>query len=567
MVWVAVVSSVGNSGAYTRSRMAAAGISVGCGVMWFLILAGPAAAVLLTTNCFQEELHHGGLTLILGTPLGYAQIVAGRFIGRLAQMLVLILAALPSLAMVRVFGGVPAPFVVGAVLLALGNSAVAASLTMLYSVEHDQPHQIVPRAAVVTCMYNFPAGMAASAGAAALAGGGGNFWAVVWMFLAGVQMLLALWILTRCTRRLVVRGGVALGSIPDPEKHVHNFAGPSGRVDVVEAALERLAFHRRASALTAMGEAAGTAIDIADIAHCPGPAKPPPVPRPAVRKIIPWPLAIKGSPIIWRAMRRSYLFDRKTRWLAVGIVLIYLFICGSVTRGLGKADFHRLVLSVALAAYAAILTLASASLIASEKQSRCWRLLMTTPLTDWEILWAKIRSAAWKASLPVQAGVIYVAIFIVVGCIEPLMVLNWAMMVVAVTAFVLGLGLLCSTVFRRTTTAMMLCVSCLVVLWVLAPMLAGLIEGVLAELTGLKADLSCLAEAANPFYVVWASVPSADGGHMGDRMAGFGGYRLGGMAMSAWMLVRTVAGVAMAYLVAGSALTWMAKRRFRRTRG
>lgn len=261
MVWVAVVSWADSGGAFTRSRMAAAGVSVGCGVMWFLVLAGPAAAVLLATNCFQEELHHGGLTLILGTPVGYPQIVAGKFLGRLAQMQVLLLAALPSLALVRVFGGVPAPFVIGSVLLAL----------------------------------------------------------------------------------------------------------------------------------------------------------------------------------------------------------------------------------------------------------------------------------------------------------------NWAMMVVAATAFVLGLGLLCSTVFRRTTTAMMLSAGCLGGLWLLGPMLAGLVEGILAEAAGLHTNWSSLAEEANPLCVIWASVPSVDGGHIGDQIAGFGGYRLGGLPMSAWTLARTVAGVTLAYLAAGAAMAWLAKSRFRRS--
>lgn len=566
MVWVAVVSSVDSQGAFTRSRMAEAGISVGCGVMWFLILAGPAAAVILTTNCFQEELHHGGLTLILGTPLGYAQIVAGRFLGRLAQMLVLILAALPSLALARVFGGVPLSFVIGGVLLALGSSAVAASQTMYYSVLYDHPYQIVPRAAVRTFLLNYGAWMAARAGTNELAGGGGNFWAVVWMFLAGVQVMVVLWALARCTRRLMVRGRVVLGSIPDPAQHVHNVAGPAGRADVAERALGRLADRRSANVRAAMASAGVANTDSADIARGAGRAKPPPVPRQAARKTIPWPLAIKGSPIIWRGIRRSFLYERKTRWLVVGILLGYVLITGFSTQSLKSPTAHRFVLCVALAVYTVFLAVASAGLITSEKQGRCWQLLLTTPLTDWDILWAKVRLAVWKASLPIQAAGIYVAVLTAITAIPPMLALNWAMMVVAVTGFVLGLGLLCSTVFRRTTTAMMLCLGCLVGLWVLGPELAGLVQDVLVKAFGMSPDLSPLAEVANPFCVVWASVPSAYGGHMGDQIAGYGGYRLGGMAMSAGALARTVAGVTMAYMVAGSYMAWMAKRRFRRVK-
>ena len=566
MVWVAVVSSVDSQGAFTRSRMAAAGISVGCGVMWFLILAGPAAAILLTTNCFQEELHHGGLALILGTPLGYSQIVAGRFIGRLAQMLVLLLAALPSLALARVFGGVPLSFVIGGVLLALGSSAVAASQTMLYSVESDHPYQIVFRAAVMTFMLNFPAWMAASNGASELAGGGGNFWPVAWMVLAGVQVMVVLWSLARCTRLLMVRGRVTLGSIPDPAKHVHNVAGPAGRSDVAERALGRLAERRSANVRAAMASAGVATVDGGGIPRGSGRAKPPPVPRQATGHTIPWPLAIKGSPIIWRGIRRSFLYERKTRWLVVGILLGYVLITGFSTQSLTSPTAHRFVLCGALGVYAALLAVASAGLITSEKRGRCWQLLLTTPLTDWDILWAKVRLAVWKASLPIQAAGIYVAVLTAIGAISPIMALNWAMMVVAVTAWVLGLGLLCSTVFRRTTTAMMLCLGCLFGLWVLGPELGVVVRDVLVKAFGMSPNLSPVAEVANPFCLVWVSAPSADAGHMGDRIAGYGGYRLAGMAMSAWMFVRTVAGVTMAYTVVGLALAWMAKRRFRRVK-
>lgn len=95
-------------------------------------------------------------------------------------------------------------------------------------------------------------------------------------------------------------------------------------------------------------------------------------------------------------------------------------------------------------------------------------------------------------------------------------------------------------------------------------MLSGLVEEALAEAVGLKADLSWLAAAANPFCLTWASVETRVWGGPGGGVDSFMAYSLGGQAMSKWALTKTVADVALAYLVAGAAMAMLAKSRFRR---
>ena len=74
-------------------------------------------------------------------------------------------------------------------------------------------------------------------------------------------------------------------------------------------------------------------------------------------------------------MRRSFLFDRKTRWLVVGILLAYVIIGGHLAGSLVSSSFHRFMLCAGLVVYAAFLAVASAGLITSEKRGRCWQLL------------------------------------------------------------------------------------------------------------------------------------------------------------------------------------------------
>jgi len=572
MVWAAVVSWM-DQGAYTRSRMAVAGVEIGSGVVWFLLLAGPAAAVLLATNCFQEELHQGGLTLMFSTPLDYAHIVAGKFIGRLAQMQVLILAALPPLALVRVFGGVPAVFVAGGVMLAMGCSAVGAAMAMLYSARYDEPHLIVPMAAIMTWLFNTPAWIAANMGVSQLARGAGGSWPIIWMFLAALQVLLALRVLATCTKRLAVRGGVALGSIPGEKHRVHNLAGPSGMPEIAEEALSRLAEVRRAAAIAAHSPAGSTAANqrgpagsradhdrdpaIAAISNAlrPGPTD-------DIR--IPWPLEIKGSPIIWRAMRRSFLFDRKTTRIAIGVILGYLYFSGGLTGSLASAGFHQFVLAIAMAAYIVLLAATSSTLINSERQGRCWHLLLTTPLTDWQILWAKIRSAIWKASLPVQIAALHVGIFTAVGVIPLLLALQVIMLLAGVTVFVTGLGLLCSCIFKRTSAAMLSCMGCLAGMWVLGPGIANLLDPALRAITGLRFDWAWLSNVVNPFRVLHAAVMGMGSEASRLRAGGYNSYRLGGHAVSAEMFTWAVVWLGGGLVFIGAGMAWLAKMTFRR---
>ena len=572
MVWAAVVSWM-DQGAYTRSRMAAAGVEIGSGVVWFLLLAGPTAAVLLATNCFQEELHRGGLTLVFSTPLDYAHIVAGKFIGRLAQMQVLVLAALPPLALVRVFGGVPAVFVAGGVMLAMGCSAVGAAMAMLYSARYDEPHLIVPMAAIMTWLFNAPAWLASNMGANELARGTGESWPIIWIFLAGLQMLLALRVLASCTRRLAVRGGVAMGSMTDEKHRVHNLAGPSGTPEIVAEALSRLAEVRRATAIAAHTLAGGPADNQrgpagSQAAYDRGPAiaadSIAPRPRPTADLRIPWPLEIKGSPIIWRAMRRSFLFDRNTTRIAIGVIQGYLYFSGGLTGSLASAGFHQFVLALAMVVYIVLLATTSSALISSERQGRCWHVLLTTPLTDWQILWAKIRLAIWKASLPVQISVLHVGIFTAVGVISPLLALHVLMLFAGVTVFVVGLGLLCSCIFKRTTAAMLSCMGCLAGLWVLGPGIADLLDPALRAITGLRFDWAWLSNVVNPFCVLHAAVMGMGSEASRLRAGGYNSYRLGGHEISTEMFTWAVVWLASGLVFIGAGLAWLAKKTFRR---
>ena len=603
MVWMAEVSWASNgAGAFTRSRMAVAGVSVGCGVLWFLILAGPTAAVLLTTNCFDEEIHRGGLTLLLSTPLDYPEIVMGKFIGRLAQMEVLLLAALPVLALARVFGGVPFVFVIGQVALGAGCSMLAAALTMYYSTAYDEPYRIVPRSLGVAMAVNAPVFVMAYFGGGQLAAGTGNTWAFVWLVLAGLQVAGTAKLLRNCASRLMVRGRVVLGTDMAPERRMHNLAGPSGRADVVERALGHLATLRErrrrrppplppadraepepaaaaAPASSSAREAEAPMARGGEVASDTPAGHLVALRRAAAEedsaeqamhergeRAIPWRLSVKGSPIVWREMRRSFLADRKIRWIVTAFVLVYLLMAAAFKGLLSDTGLHVLVLSASLGIYGFILAVTTSALITRERQRRCWQLLLTTPLTDWDILWAKIRSALWKSSLPLQIGAIFVAVCIFFGGLSPLLLIHWLMMILAVTAMVLGFGLLCSCRFRRTSAAMMACVGCLAAAWSLGPWLVALLERAVTDSSWHELAWSRYVQVLSPFYVLQI-VRDGEFDPMPMRLPFGREYASCFLGMSATTFLLVVSAVTAGYVAAGAAMTWLAKRTFRAGRG
>ena len=89
-----------------------AGQAIVSAVLWFEFLAAQVIAVVMLSTSISDEIYHRTLGVLMTTPIGSFQIVVGKLLSKLLQLVLLLAISLPLLAIVRVFGGVPWDFLV-----------------------------------------------------------------------------------------------------------------------------------------------------------------------------------------------------------------------------------------------------------------------------------------------------------------------------------------------------------------------------------------------------------------------------------------------------------------------
>jgi hypothetical protein len=183
-------------------------------------------------------------------------------------------------------------------------------------------------------------------------------------------------------------------------------------------------------------------------------------------------------------------------------------------------------------------------------------LLLTTPLSDWEILWAKVRCAWWK-TWPMWAALsghaLALAIFRV---FHPIIVVHMAMLAASVIVLFTGIGLYFSARLRRTTSAVLATMAVPIVLWLVVPAMLSLADTVV-ELDG---RLNRTYASLNP--VIQAAVVAAGAVVQGSARPLYD-WPSGKMGMGAtsWLLLAST----LAHAGIGVLAAWHAKRLFRRT--
>ena len=451
LVWTAVVQRLGGpTGGFTVSRMAEAGEEIVQRIMWFLLVAAPLAAILLMYNAFADELGRGLLPTLLSSPLTFEGIVMGRFLGRMVQLSVLVVATLPALAVVRVFGGVPWGYVLGGTFVAVTLAALAGAIAMQYAAASARPHKAILASLAFTGVCGLPAGLWLAQCSSEMARGGRQVAVLLWPALCAMGLLLTVVFLDSCIGRFRAAVLHAMGHEPPRPPRVTwpNYAylppvprdpprfDPPGANDVApelrEAAREfRAAARRRRSGAM--------------------------------------PLVISGSPVVWRAMRRSVLLEPKIAFGAAAIVHAYFCFIAQAAGALGSHVFHTLVLGATVLGIGASVVVLSANAIAREKESGWLPLLLMTPLPDGHILAAKVHTILWRITPIAAVAALHAAVFAAVGVLHPIVLWNLTFLLAGTAVFTLGVGTYCSVRFRRTTTAAMVTAGVVAGLWAIAP--------------------------------------------------------------------------------------------------
>lgn len=507
---------------FNASRMGELGRQVWADVLVFQVIAAELAAVILLAGTLSGELDNGTFAVLLSTPLTAGQIVLGKLLGGLSEIVLLLLLSLPGLAIARSLGGVPWVTVLAGLAQALLGALVFALLAMTLSARiRKAPYTMLLLGPVVVLL-----GLA-TAGNARLLLDPRSAWAqLIASLILGPALAAALAVLCR---RQVVRMARRETQEPGPRP----LAAPYAYIPGAGSSIRGIAW---------------------------------PEANPLVDPLLPGGEPVRQSPLVWRTMRKRMLRGKNDGPVMAAVVLfamIYVYVWAASFGALGDGDFHAFVATALLLAGLAVTGVFAAATVAPDKESRLWPILLTTPLSDWEILFGKLEGVL-RRSWPLGAVLAaHVLAFVLMGFIRPLGLLLVLLTATGSAGLLLGIGLAMSTLLSRTSYAVLATLALAVALWGALPGVLGMAHE--AHLMGPEPCNAAIG--ANPFVqvrvvlracaadgVTWANRDQASAAKPFDWP-----WDREGEPRS----LAIILGVCVGNLLAASLLAWWAKSRFR----
>jgi len=421
--WAATAVTSPSRAAYVSqlSRMAEA-VAGTVIVLQFVVL--PVFAAIMLSGAISEELRRRTLGVLMTTPITGFQIVFGKLAGSLIQLVLLMACALPVLALLRAFGGVPWEMVGPGLLVTFTTTVLAGSIALWFSIGSRRAPWVFLKT-LVTMMLAFlvfPLVWQEWAGPAAARW---IEWTNPYLMMQALVVQSSgkgVW-LWHVLASLAVSGALVAGSVPR----------------VRRAATRQLAGDPPAAARAWYGPVRGQ-------------------PEPVECRI-------RHCPVLWYELRsyrvnvRSLL--RPAAW-GVGLLLVCQM---AAWRAMAEASVQTGFI-VCLSGLGLLVTAALAVFgITGERDSGTWTLLLATTLDERSIVEAKVTGALVR-SLPAWLPLAFhVAVFTLAGYIHPLMILALAVILAGAAGLLLGTGVWCAVRFRRTSTAMMVNLGIVLVGW------------------------------------------------------------------------------------------------------
>jgi ABC-type transport system involved in multi-copper enzyme maturation permease subunit len=463
------------------SRMARAGTHIVLFVVWFQFMASQVIAIVLLSTAISDEIYGKTLGLLMTTPIGSLQIVLGKLLSKLLQLMLLLAITLPLLAIVRLLGGVPWGYLIGGLCITLSTAVFCGSLSLFFSIFTRKAY-----VAIITAMLAAGAYFALVPLVAFL-----MFHEVVSerVILATLGYVNPYVTLMEATDHLVMARG-ASGV---------NWAAHCG-LSLAGSALLLLCatvFVRKVALRQATGQpiyAWGQRKREQARAHekHPQASLEAATRGGAIRRVA-------GAPVLWKERRAPLL----GRWgvgkivgaiLAAGMVILTYVLCAR-EEILGDEEVQVMYVVLFFGAALLFTIVLPATCITSEKESRSWPILLTTTVTDWGILGGKFLGAARQCSAAWLPLLIHVGLFAASGTLHPVILAQLGITVVWTVMFLCATGLYFSTRLSRTTTAVIANFSVAAGLWGVIPLLLVMI----VEMLRIGTDMPSTYMDLNPF--------------------------------------------------------------------
>jgi ABC-type transport system involved in multi-copper enzyme maturation permease subunit len=452
VVFLLWMEASGRGGPQARLLTPAVGRTIVQVVLAFQLLLLPVLAVVMLGGAMSEEIRSRTLGALMVTPVGSFQIVLGKLLSRLLQLGLLVAVSLPVLVAIRVTGGIDMAMIVEGLALTAVTCLWVGAVALLLSTFFRTTIIAVILALCLLGGLLLP--VVAWDGESPVDADtlGGILWYMnpYALFVLCVEPILQ--------ARMASHFPTAIRSIV-----VAVFCVGYGLAMLVFTGLVLLWAARRVRKVglkLALGEARSTSRWERFMR-----------PRAAARGQTDALRPVTGSPVLWR--------ERQVRFGPSRLASVILWACiagaaaafdigafwDSTYHGLALAAFIGNNMFLFCAGLLLTVILASPSLSA-EREGRTLGLLLTTPITAAEILWAKALGAAWRTAPVWGLLAVHVTVFVLAGFARPQVLLYAVLLVAAVVVFFTGAGLYFATRVKRASSAIGLSLLLAVVLLV-----------------------------------------------------------------------------------------------------
>jgi ABC-2 type transport system permease protein len=500
-----------SSSLYQISRMAEAGRRIILVVVWFQFLTSQFVAIVMLSTSISDEIYHRTLGVLMTTPIGSLQIVLGKLLSKLLQMVLLLAITLPLLAIVRVFGGVPWDFLVASLCVTMTTVLFVGSLSLFFSIFTRRAYVVIIATvltlsmlfALLPLILLFLLHKIVSEG----------------RFLDLLTYVNPYAIMAKASEAMAMARSMRFVNWPI---HSAIALGVSVLLLLLATVLVRKAALRQAAGQSGLWSPRSRGVSLKKSARAA-----------RIRRVV-------GSPVLWKERRTPLLGRHKLGMivvllLALGLLGTTYILCAREDI-LTDANVHASYIIIFLLLGMLFTTVLPATCITSEKESQTWSILLTTAVGDWEIIWGKFLGVV-RRCLPAWCFLLgHVMLFALAGIIHPVGAVQLAILVTWVVFFLSSSGLYFSTRVRHTTTAVIANVALAVGLWAVFP----LVLGILLAIARGSEDLLEIYMDMNP--VVHAGVITA----ATSRSGGLTSYNWmqGGMAdvgeATGWILLNFV---------------------------
>jgi len=536
LFWLSAIRLGGGSLSQV-SQMAEVGKGIISFVIWFQFIATQFIALIMLSNSISDEVYNRTLGLLMTTPINSFQIVIGKLLSKLLQIILILGISLPLLAIVRVFGGVPWGYVVSSLCVTLTTVIFVGSLSLFFSVFSRRAYVVII-IVILTLFVVF----------GLLPWLSGFLWYLMKGHWPGPRLTAAIFfvnpygIMTYTTAMMISpMGAGGLGGMGARFWWLHCgiMLAASSVILFLSVCVVRKVALRQATGQTAVRSSKKAR---------PLSASP--------SKVAP-PRRVAGPVVMWKELRTPVLGRRKIRMIiAIGIGLILLGITYAIcdaARVLDESGVHTAYVIIFTAIGMLFTAILPATCITSEKESQSWPLLLATTLSDWQILFGKFAGVV-RRCMPIWCLLFgHVIVFSLVGYIHPVAIVHFGILVAWIVLFLSGTGLYFSTRFKHTTTAVIANFALAGVIWALVPIVTLMIVGISRGDTDLILGLV----DTHPFFQAGIVV---DGAVDSSGTYFWPGMESANAAESTiWMLA-----CMLGYMFVGWLFMWRAKYRLRR---